>query len=158
MINLYTIGYEGLDLSTFLARLKESGVRRIVDVRELPLSRKKGFSKRALSAALVAHGIDYVHMNALGCPKEIRQRFKLDGDWQTYERRFREYLRTQGTAVREVAEMAKRKATCLLCFEADYSKCHRSLVARAAVAAGAPHLMHLTPETEVSDAPLRAAA
>jgi len=157
-MTLYTFGYEGLDLGTFLVRLEEAGIRRIVDVRELPLSRKKGFSKRALSAALATRGIEYIHMNALGCPKPIRQRFKLDGDWRTYEWSFREHLRTQGAAVRAVAELAKRNVTCLLCFEADYSKCHRSLVARAAVAAGAPRLMHLTPETEISDAPLRAAA
>ena len=158
MRKLHTIGYEGVDLVDFLRQLIAAKVDVVVDVRELPLSRKKGFSKGALSAALVAHGIEYIHMNALGCPKPIRQRFKLDGDWQSYERSFREYLRSQGAAVRAVADLANRKATCLLCFEADYRKCHRSLVAHAAVAAGAPRLVHLTAETGVFDAPLRAAA
>jgi uncharacterized protein (DUF488 family) len=155
---LYTFGYEGLDLNTFLARLGEAGVRQIVDVRKLPLSRKKGFSKRALSAALVARGIEYVHINTLGCPKPTRERYREDGNWQTYEQSFRRYLKSQTAAVRVVAGLAKRKATCLICFEADYNRCHRSLVARAAVACGAPHLVHLTGETEIADAPLRAAA
>ena len=157
-MKLYTFGYEGLDLDTFIDRLQEAGIRQLVDVREYPLSRKKGFSKNALSAALVAHGIGYVSMTVLGCPKAIRQRFKLDGDWAIYERSFCRYLKTQADAVRELARAAKRRTACLLCFEADYNRCHRSLVARAAVAFGAPQLVHLTRETEVSDAPLRAAA
>src|SRR6266853_260420 len=157
-MKLYTFGYEGLDLNTFIDRLKEAGVRQVVDVREYPLSRKKGFSKNALSAVLVAHGIEYLSMTVLGCPKAIRQRFKLGGDWSIYERSFCRYLKTQADAVRELALAAKRNTACLLCFEADYNRCHRSLVARAAVACGAPPLVHLTPETEVADAPLRAAA
>ena len=157
-MKLYTFGYEGLDLDTFITRLQEAGIRQVVDVREYPLSRKKGFSKSALSAALVAHGIEYVSMTALGCPKAIRQRFKLDGDWGIYERSFCGYLKTQADSVKELALAAKRKTACLLCFEADYSRCHRSLVARAAVAFGAPELVHLTLGTEVADAPFQAAA
>lgn len=43
--SLFTFGYEGLTIEAFIARLNEAGVRTIIDVRELPLSRKKGFSK-----------------------------------------------------------------------------------------------------------------
>lgn len=157
-MNLYTFGYEGLNLDAFIARLKEVGVQQIVDVREYPLSRKKGFSKNALSAALVAHGIEYLHMAALGCPKEVRHRFKADGNWRAYEKSFRTYLKTRSEAVRSLARLAGRKATCLICFEADYSRCHRNFVAHAAVASGAPILVHLTPEKAIADAPFQAAA
>ncbi len=84
MKKLHTIGYEGVELVDFLRRLAAAKVKVIVDVRELPLSRKRGFSKTALRAALESHGIDYIHMSALGCPKPIRQRLKLNGDWQSY--------------------------------------------------------------------------
>jgi len=63
-------------------------VKTVVDVRELPVSRKKGFSKSAFCAALSAHGIAYLHMPALGCPKPIRNPYKVDGNWQTYTREF----------------------------------------------------------------------
>ncbi|MDP2877672.1 MAG: DUF488 domain-containing protein, partial [Holophaga sp.] len=53
---LCTFGYEGLTIEAFIARLKESGVRTIIDVRELPLSRKKGFSKKAFAEALHGNG------------------------------------------------------------------------------------------------------
>jgi len=157
-MNLYTLGYEGLDLSAFIARLKQAGVRQVIDVRELPLSRKKGFSKSALAAALIDHGIAYVHMAALGCPKPIRNRYKHDGNWGAYEKGFVAYLNTQADAVLTVARLAREKAICMICFEADYRQCHRRMVARAAAARGAPSVIHLTPETEAPDAQLRAAA
>jgi uncharacterized protein (DUF488 family) len=70
-------------------------VKTVVDVRELPLSRKKGFSKSAFCAALSAHGMAYLHAPALGCPKPIRNQYKADGNWQTYTREFLKYIQTQ---------------------------------------------------------------
>jgi uncharacterized protein (DUF488 family) len=152
-MNLYTFGYQGLGLDAFVSRLRAAGVRRLIDVRETPFSRKPGFSKGALSSALVAHGISYTHMAALGCPRPIRERYKADGDWAAYERAFLEYLETQGAPLRAVAELANAEAACLLCFEADFGRCHRTFVVRAAVRAGAPFVVHLTADGEVSDSP-----
>ncbi|TNY10814.1 DUF488 domain-containing protein, partial [Escherichia coli] len=59
--HLYTFGYEGLEIAAFIARLKSAGIQTVVDVRELPLSRKRGFSKTAFSEALTAGGIAYFH-------------------------------------------------------------------------------------------------
>ena len=56
-MTLMTFGYEGLDIESFLAVLKKNGITLLVDVRELPLSRKKGFSKTALSAAAEKQGL-----------------------------------------------------------------------------------------------------
>ena len=77
---LFTLGYEGLTIEAFIARLQAAQVKTVVDVRELPLSRKKGFSKSAFCAALSAHGIAYLHAPALGCPKPIRNQYKADGN------------------------------------------------------------------------------
>ncbi len=51
-LHILTIGYEGVSLTDFIATLKAHRVRQILDVRELPMSRRKGFSKTALSLAL----------------------------------------------------------------------------------------------------------
>lgn len=155
---LYTFGYEGLDIDTYIARLIEFGIQTVIDVRELPLSRKKGFSKRAFEAALANAGITYFHVSALGCPKEIRDRFKQDSNWASYTKAFLAYLRTQGSTVRELAKMAKTTTTCLVCFEADFNFCHRTYVARAARDEGALKVMHLLPRKAVPDLPLQAAA
>lgn len=85
---LFTLGYDGLTIEAFIARLQTAQVKTVVDVRELPLSRKKGFSKMAFCAALSAHGIAFLHAPALGCPKPIRNQYKADGNWQTYTREF----------------------------------------------------------------------
>jgi uncharacterized protein (DUF488 family) len=154
---LYTCGYEGHDINAFIARLIQAGVNTIVDVRELPLSRKKGFSKNALREQLAAVGIDYVHASPLGCPKVIRNRYREDGDWQQYTREFMLYLKQQGEPLRELAKLAKSSATCLICYEADYTTCHRTYVARAAHLAGAPVVKHLTAKTDFLDRALRVA-
>ncbi len=156
--SLYTIGYEGMTLEAFIARLKETGVRTIIDVRELPLSRKKGFSKRAFAEVLHKNGIAYAHMPALGCPKTVRDSYREDGNWSAYTRKFMTYLDQQGAAVAEVAKIARATTACLVCFEADFNYCHRSMVARAAARAGGPSVVHLTARTAIPELPAKAAA
>src|SRR5437879_2982727 len=90
-LSLCTFGYEGLDIDIFIARLKQVRIRSIVDVRELPLSRKNGFSKSALAEHLRIAGIGYLHLPALGCPRPIRDRYRCDDDWTAYTRAFLSY-------------------------------------------------------------------
>jgi len=71
---LFTIGYQGSTPSDLIDRLLGAGVERVVDVRELPLSRRRGFSKSPLAAALTSAGIRYEHVRALGNPKPNRWR------------------------------------------------------------------------------------
>jgi len=157
-MSIYTIGYEGLDIAGFIARLKQVGVRTIVDVRQLPLSRKRGFSKKSFSEALAQAGIAYAHMPALGCPKTIRHAYKQDPDWKQYSASFLAYLQTQEVAVRELAKISRATTACLVCFEADFNFCHRTYVARATRRFGAPAVQHITAKTVVADSPLRVAA
>ncbi len=76
MTTIFTIGYEGATVDGFLATLKAAGVERLIDVRALPLSRRPGFSKSPLAAALKEVGIDYVHLKDLGTPKRGRDAAK----------------------------------------------------------------------------------
>ncbi len=155
---LFTFGYEGLDIKDFIARLKAMKVRSVVDVRELPLSRKKGFSKTAFCEQLHQAGIAYLHAPALGCPKSIRDRYRADGDWPQYSRDFLAYLKGQQETLQELTKIARATTACLVCFEADYTRCHRSYVARAAHRLGAPEVRHLTSKTAIPDQPLRLVA
>jgi uncharacterized protein (DUF488 family) len=141
---LYTFGYEGLSIEQFITRLKKAGVTVVLDVRELPLSRKKGFSKTSFAEMLMRAGIAYAHMPVFGCPKPIRNQYKVDGSWKRYEKAFSSYLETQTEAVAGLAQYTKTATACLVCFEADFSVCHRSLVARASAAAGGARVIHLS--------------
>lgn len=131
-MNLYTAGYEGLSIDAFIARLKQAGIDKVLDVREYPLSRKKGFSKKAFAQCLAAEGIAYEHSRPLGCPKPIRKQYKEDGNWAAYAREFRVYIRTQASVLSELVSSAVEQRICMVCYEADASFCHRSLIAEAA--------------------------
>jgi uncharacterized protein (DUF488 family) len=155
---IFTFGYEGLSLDTFIARIKSAGVNTVIDVRANPLSRKPGFSKTAFSIALHSAGIAYIHIAQLGCPKPIRDRYKTDGNWANYTNSFLNYLRGQQDAVTELVSIAKSSPSCLVCFESDYTQCHRTYVARAAAKVCKLRVIHLTNQTEIPDAAHSAAA
>lgn len=155
---LFTFGYEGLTIEAFIERLGQMRVEMVVDVRELPLSRKRGFSKRAFRERLAASGIHYEHLPALGCPKPIRDQYRADGDWSAYTSAFLLHLRSVTADVRSLASTAQGQRACLVCYEADHDTCHRTYVARAARAAGAPAVQHLSPEKVTPDVPNRLAA
>lgn len=130
-MNVFTIGYEGLDIDTFMSLLTEHGIDTIVDVRELPLSRKPGFSKKSLASVLNRSGREYVHMVDLGCPKPVRDRYREDGNWKRYTEGFLKHLKTQDDAIAELSALAASANCALLCYEADSNFCHRSMVANA---------------------------
>lgn len=155
---LFTFGYEGLSIDEFIARLQAANVKTIVDVRELPLSRKKGFSKNSFSAALSLKGIAYLHAPALGCPKSIRDQYKLDSNWKSYTKDFLKYIKTQDAPLRELVKIAQATPACLVCFEADFASCHRTFVARAARQLGGPVVTHLTIKTALPDLGFQLAA
>jgi len=146
MIELMTVGYEGLSPSEFFDILRRSKVTMIVDVRELPISRRRGFAKSALSAGLAQHGIKYVHVPALGCPRNVRHDYRDDGDWARYTRRFKAHLEKCSPALEELSELMRKERCCLLCFEKDYNFCHRSFVAErvASFVDAAVRVLHLT--------------
>jgi uncharacterized protein (DUF488 family) len=142
-MNIYTIGYEGLDMDGFLTLLRNSGVETLVDVRELPLSRKAGFSKKGLGDTLNLNGFEYVHLPTLGCPKPIREQYRVDSDWSRYKVGFLKYLQQQQDMITEMAGMASVTTCALMCFEADYNYCHRSMVADAVKKVSGLDLVHL---------------
>lgn len=126
---LFTIGYEKKALPSFLARVEEAGVETLLDVRELPLSRVRGFSKTALSAALEARGITYRHFPALGSPRELRRALHETGDFPAFTRGYLAHLQGQADAVQEAQQLAYDRTCCLLCFEQNHQQCHRQYVA-----------------------------
>ena len=130
-MRLYTIGYEGLTLPSFLASLQEYGIQTVVDVRATPVSRKPGFSKAKLNEILMESDISYSHFQLLGCPRRIRDAYKANGDWQHYCRLYNLHLSSQQNSLQELGRLADESRCALMCFEADHMACHRSLIAAA---------------------------
>lgn len=126
---IFTIGYQGATVAEFLDALKQARVERLIDVRALPLSRRPGFSKTPLKAALHEAGITYVHLRALGTPAEGRAAARA-GRHQELARIYASQLELP-EAIAEGAmmlELAAEKPSALLCFERDPAVCHRSLL------------------------------
>jgi uncharacterized protein (DUF488 family) len=129
MKGLFTIGYEDATLADFIATLHAARVTLLLDVREFPLSRRKGFSKRALSEAVQSAGIAYRHERDLGSPKTIRQQLHSDGDYALFFSAFSKYLKHQSPLLTELAENLRGNVA-LMCYERDPATCHRSIVAK----------------------------
>ena len=91
MTELMTIGYEGMKPEKFLELLKRCRVEHIVDIRELAISRRPGFSKSALAGLLAKSKIEYTHIPTLGCPRDVRHNYRNDNDWKRYTKGFLAY-------------------------------------------------------------------
>lgn len=138
-MKLFTIGYEGVTQDEFLEALERAGVRRVIDVRALPLSRRPGFSKTPLRSALAEHGIDYVHLKALGTPPEGRDAARHGRHVEMAEI-YRGQIGTPEAmvAIEQMRVLAEEAPSALLCFEREPAHCHRQVL-----------IAETLPETEV---------
>ena len=141
-MRIFTIGYEGSTVGDFLGALKAAGVERMIDVRALPLSRRPGFSKSPLNAALEEAGIEYNHLKALGTPAEGRAAARA-GRHSDLERIYAGQLELPEAMAQsaQMLELAGQKPSALMCMERDPADCHRTLLLNA-VAANA-EVIHL---------------
>lgn len=129
-MKIFTIGFTKKSAETFFTRLKDAGVRRLVDVRLNNVSQLAGFTKkddlRYFTKAIC--GVDYVHVPDLAPTAEILDAYKKvkNGDWALYERQFLDLMR-----LRQVETMPRQilDGDCLLCSEDTPHHCHRRLVA-----------------------------
>src|SRR5271169_2375168 len=130
MSTIYTIGYEGTVIDRFVETLRLVGIQVLADVQAVPRSRKKGFSKAKLKARMEVEGISYIHFGELGDPKPGREAARA-GQYDEFRRVYTEHLNSPDSqaALATLADIARERPTCLLCFERDPKLCHRSIVA-----------------------------
>jgi uncharacterized protein (DUF488 family) len=142
-VELATVGYQGATVQSFLRALREAGVDLLVDVRAVASSRRPGFAKSALAANL---GIEYLHLRDLGTPAPGRAAARA-GRHAEMRRIYRDHLKTEAaqSALDTLAGIVRSSHACLLCFEADPTHCHRSLVADALAALVYLRITHLAP-------------
>ena len=127
---LFTIGYEKALLKDVIATLNVAGVATLLDVRDRPISRRPGFSKRQLAAAVEDAGMQYVHLAALGTPPEGRLANRRR-EWERFWGIVEEKLGRPEAELDlyQAAEIAEGVPSCLLCYEADWQVCHRRRIA-----------------------------
>lgn len=143
MERLFTIGYERCELEDFLNTLQAAKIDVLLDIRELPLSRRRGFSKIALAGALAARGIAYRHEKRLGTPKAMRQRVRADGDRPRFFDDFKRYLIRRTPLVTALPRELQGNVA-LMCYEKDPMMCHRYVVAETLAKLLRKKPIHLT--------------
>jgi uncharacterized protein (DUF488 family) len=126
---VYTIGYEGRSPADFDAALVEAGVTTLVDVRRRAMSRKPGFAKTALRTRLAESGIGYVHLPDLGVPLEVFHLRKQRNHGPLLAA-YDQYLPEAAEAVDHVLTIIANETACLMCFEEEVDRCHRSVLTR----------------------------
>ena len=139
---LFTNGYERATSAEVIETLRGAGVELLVDVRAVAASRRAGFSRTVLRASLEEAGVDYLHLRDLGTPKagrEAARAGRCDEMRDIFSSRLEEPAAV--AAFERLAKEAETRRTCLLCFEADPSCCHRQVLAERLVAR-APHTVH----------------
>jgi uncharacterized protein (DUF488 family) len=126
---IFTIGYEQATQAAVVVALRDAGVEVLADVRYLPLSRRPGFSKNSLTAAVEEAGIAYRHFRDLGTPAEGRAAARR-GDHAELSRIYAGQLELP-EALKQMAELralAEHRRVCLLCYERNAAVCHRALL------------------------------
>ncbi len=127
---LYTIGYEQAKPASVLGELKRAKVQMLVDTRAVAASRRPGFSKRQLAAALDEAQIAYIHLQKLGTPAEGRTAARsgdVDALWRIYDK----HIKTKDAqdALGELIALIKSgKRIALLCYCRDPKTCHRNRI------------------------------
>ena len=127
---LFTIGYEQATPAAVMQELKDAKIELLVDTRAVAASRRPGFSKRQLAAALDENGIAYLHLQKLGTPTEGRQAARA-GDrktlWRIYDKHIK--MAEPQAELGELVELIKSgKRIVLLCYCRDPKTCHRSRI------------------------------
>ena len=129
-MELYTIGYEGLSQEHFRKWLCYYNITVVADVRRLPSSRKRGFSKSNLTEFLSTRNINYISFQTLGTSKEMRAELKRTGDYGTFFEKYEGELPKHYEEIDNILSLINSgEKVVLLCFEKNPEFCHRKILA-----------------------------
>ena len=127
---VFTIGHSSHPIATFIALLSAHKIEALVDVRSFPGSRRNPqFNQPALRDALKAAGISYHHMVSLGGKRESRT-----GPEAHKNKPFSAYIEYSKTElyqsyIKALEDMASGWRVAVMCAEALWTNCHRSIIA-----------------------------
>lgn len=129
MATIFTIGYEQATQPSLVEALLDAKVDLLADIRYLPLSRRPGFSKSSLKAAVEEAGIDYRHFRHLGTPADGRAAARR-GDHASLARIYSGQLELPEAMAQmgELRALAADHRVAMLCYERNAAECHRALL------------------------------
>jgi uncharacterized protein (DUF488 family) len=139
MLAVFTIGHSTHTWKDFLELLRAHRVKRVIDVRSIPRSRRNPqFNRETLATKLRAARIGYVHLRKLGGLRHARRDSPNMGWRNASFRGFADYMQTSefDAGLQRLIKLARQKRSALMCAEAVPWRCHRSLIADALIVRG----------------------
>jgi len=157
---VWTIGHSTLALDVFLSLLQLNGINLLADVRSFPSSRRyPHFNRVALKNSLESSGIEYVHLPELGGRRKARPD-SLNIAWRNESfRGYADYMETDAfrEGIERLLALAQTKRVAIMCAEAVWWKCHRSLISDFLKASGA-NVIHINSTASTTPHPYTSAA
>ena len=160
-MRIWTIGHSTRAIDEFISLLKESQIKLLVDVRAFPGSKRyPQFNKEALAKSLSAHGIRYEHFPELGGKRKSRPDSRNTAWRNASFRGYADYMETEQfrKGIERLLEVALEAGpTAIMCAEAVWWRCHRSLIADYLKARGG-EVLHVLGANKVEPHPFTSAA
>jgi len=126
----FTIGYEGREFNQFLRSLKDDEIEVLVDVRKDAYSKRdRNFNEGILAKMVASAKIKYIHLPELGVEYAQRQELKSNHDYEAYFRLYSDYLDKNPDLISFLADLSRNNKVCLMCYERDFKRCHRMILA-----------------------------
>ncbi|MGZ8844942.1 MAG: DUF488 domain-containing protein [Pyrinomonadaceae bacterium] len=159
-LSFWTIGHSTLAIEEFLRRLEEFEIKLLADVRSFPGSRRyPQFNKENLRSSLAAAEIEYVHLPELGGRRRARPD-SINMAWRNESfRGYADYMETEGfqIGISKLLKLATQQRTAIMCAEALWWRCHRSLISDYLKVRG-NEVIHITGEGKSETHPFTSAA
>ena len=159
-MTIWTIGHSTRPFEAFIALLRWQQIELLVDVRRFPGSRRHPqFNSGPLAKSLASHGMDYRSAPELGGRRTPR-RDSRNTAWRNASfRGYADYMETPAfaAALDQLLREADSRRTAIMCAEAVWWRCHRSLIADALKARGL-EVLHILDGPKLTAHPYTAAA
>ncbi len=160
MVTVWTVGHSTRSAEEFGEILSAHGIQVLVDVRSFPGSRRyPQFNKPALAHSLASIGIEYRHEPRLGGRRKPRADSHNTAWRNSSFRAYADHMESDEfrSGVEELLELARGARTAVMCAEALWWRCHRSLIADYLKAAG-HSVVHIIDQTKTEEHPFTSAA
>lgn len=160
MITIWTIGHSTRTAGEFGEILVAREIKVLVDVRSFPGSRRyPQFNKPELAESLSVLGIEYRHERRLGGRRAPRADSHNTAWKNASFRAYADHMESEEfrRGVEELLEVAANARTAVMCAEAVWWRCHRSLIADYLKAEGHT-VLHIVDQSRTEEHPFTSAA
>jgi uncharacterized protein (DUF488 family) len=160
MLTVWTVGHSTRSGEEFGQILTAHGIQVLVDVRSFPGSRRyPQFNRATLSESLAKLGIEYRHAPELGGRRTPRADSRNTAWRNSSFRAYADHMESEEfrNGVEELLEVASKARTAVMCAEALWWRCHRSLISDYLKASGHT-VIHIVDETKTEEHPFTSAA